>query len=49
MYAPNVARSINISLVCATIEGMNVGFCHNFGVKFAIDGSAEVTDSVRIL
>jgi len=49
IYAPSVARSININLVCAIIEGTNVGSYHNSGVECATAYSAEVTDSVHIL
>jgi len=49
IFALNVARSININLVCAIIDGTNVGSYHNSGVECATVYSAEVTDSVHIL
>lgn len=48
IFVLNVARSININLVCVITEDMNVGSYHNSGVECAIAYSAEVTDSVPI-
>lgn len=49
MYVLSVASNININLVCAITEDMNVESCHNLGVECVIVCSAEVTDSVHTL
>lgn len=49
IYVLSVASNININLVCAITEDMNVESCHNLGVGCVIVCSAEVTDFVHTL